>query len=333
MGIGKYKNEDQDLFQSNWYKCPNGIIDYLAGLEVKPGVLVIVLTVIRYTEGMGGKKSAAIPNETFMRVLGTNRDKTAYKYVELAVESGLVLVIKKTGCVNHYSINRESHLWQKVQVVSESVTNGDKRHMGSGDKRLKVGAESATLIKTTKENYKDNIKESGEKALFERNMNACETHGVRHTNQQPSINIHTQKWRDGKFEEFYAAYPNKKRLGQAKKNWNNVFTGKLDHKKPSDPVELFKKIMSAVKAQTPEILLSEPQFRKHPGTWLNAQAWLDELTPKQLQSPTSTTRTTPDPLAVNAKWNVPTQMTEEEKRQWFAGDVASDIPSIFMEAK
>ncbi len=104
---------------------------------------------------------------------------------------------------------------------------------------------------------------------------------------KPSIN-NPSDWIDESFESFYESYPNKKGRGQAQKTWNNVFLGKGDHKKPSNPVELFETIMSAVQTQTPEILLSAPQFRKHPSTWLNAQAWLDEVTLQPTQSPQAT---------------------------------------------
>ena len=147
-------------------------------------------------------------------------------------------------------------------------------------------------------------------------------------NQEPITNINTQDWRDEKFEEFYAAYPNKKSKGQAQTTWNYVFTGNKVHSKPENPEALFEQIMKSVEIQSPVILSSEPNYRKHPSTWLNAQAWLDEITAQQPQSPASN-RSTPDPLAVNAKWNVPTQMTDEEKRQWLSGDVDSDIPSSF----
>ena len=48
---------------------------------------------------------------------------------------------------------------------------------------------------------------------------------------------------------------------------------------------------------------------------------------QQSQSPASRTRSTPDPLAVNAKYDVPTEMTDEEKRAWFAGGTDSNMPS------
>ena len=174
MNVDKQKNEGEGLYQSQWHRTPNSIIDYVAGDMLKPGALVVVLTVIRYTEGMGGKKSAAIPTETFKRVLGINRDKTAYAHVKEAVDSGLVQVIKKQGCVSVYSINQESDLWRKPPVVAESASSGDKCHIGSGDKRHKVGAESATgvvaesatLIK--KDINKDIIKEENELEVFDR---------------------------------------------------------------------------------------------------------------------------------------------------------------------
>ena len=174
MSDDKQKNECEGLYQSQWYKCPNSMIDWVAGLELKPGALVVAMTIIRYTVGMRGKKSAAIPTEVFMRVLGTNREKTAYEHVKQAVESGLVQVTKKQGCVSVYSINQESDLWHKAPVVAESASSGEKCHIGSGGKRHKVGAESATgvvaesatLIK--RDINKDILKEENELEVFDR---------------------------------------------------------------------------------------------------------------------------------------------------------------------
>ncbi|MGP5549384.1 hypothetical protein ACTXNE_01675 [Psychrobacter namhaensis] len=174
MSADKQKNEGEGLYQSQWHKCPNSMIDCVAGVELKPGALVVTMAIIRYTVGMGGKKSAAIPTEVFMRVLGTNREKTAYEHVKQAVESGLVQVTKKQGCVNHYSINQESDLWQKAQVVAESASSGDKRHKvvaesATGvvaESATGVVAESATLIK--KDINKDIIKEENELEVFDK---------------------------------------------------------------------------------------------------------------------------------------------------------------------
>ena len=152
-------------------------------------------------------------------------------------------------------------------------------------------------------------------------------------NKEPLTDINTKEWRDKRFEEFYELYPNKKSKGQAKTTWNHVFIGNKVHSKPEDPELLCKQIMQSVELQAPEILASDESFRKHPSTWLNAQAWFDERAPQRAQSLASRTRLTPDPLAVNAKWNVPTQMTDEQKRQWLSDEVDSDIPSSFIEGK
>ncbi|PLT21123.1 hypothetical protein [Psychrobacter sp. MES7-P7E] len=62
------------------------------------------------------------------------------------------------------------------------------------------------------------------------------------------------------------------------------------------------------------------------------EMWTDVYQPKTrinqaAQSPASRQRTTPDPLAVNAKYDVPTEMTDEEKRAWFADSTDSTMPS------
>lgn len=174
MSADKQKNEGAGLFQSHWHRSPNAIIDRIAGLTLSPSALLVLMTVVRYTAGMGGKQSAAISTETFKRVLGTNRDKTAYAHVKEAVDSGLVQVIKKQGCVSVYSINQDSDLWRKAPVVAESASSGEKCHIGSGGKRHKVVAESATgvvaesatLIKI--DLSKDFIKEENEQEVFDK---------------------------------------------------------------------------------------------------------------------------------------------------------------------
>ena len=122
--------------------------------------------------------------------------------------------------------------------------------------------------------------------------------------------IESNDWINESFEAFYESYPNKKGKGQAQKTWNNVFLGKGDHKKPSNPVELFETIMSAVKVQTPVILLSEPRFRKHPSTWLNAKAWLDEI--EQSQQNNTQGNTHANNQSANSK---PRRETTDEYKQ------------------
>ncbi len=174
MSADKQKNEGEGLYQSQWHRSPNAVIDRISGLVLSPSAVMVLMTVVRYTAGMGGKQSAAIPTEVFKRVLGTNREKTAYAYVKEAVDSGLVQVIKKQGCVSVYSINQDSNYWHLSPVVAENASSSEKCHIGSGGKRhmvvaesaTGVVAESATLIK--KDINKDISKEENEQEAFDK---------------------------------------------------------------------------------------------------------------------------------------------------------------------
>lgn len=164
-------SNQKNLFDNNWHKSPNAMIDLVMGNRISPNAGWVVMTVIRYTEGMGGKKQAAIPTGTFKRVLGTKRDNTVYRYINEAIESGLIEVSKKKGCVSTYSVNENCELWSK-QPLSESDTPNDKRlspkpksdtpHQPKSDTgRI---SESDTLIK--RDIYKDSFKEQEEFDLF-----------------------------------------------------------------------------------------------------------------------------------------------------------------------
>lgn len=174
MSIDKQKNEGESLFQSNWHKCPNAIIDRISGSAISPSAVLVVLTVIRYTEGMSSRKVAAIPTATFKRVLGTKRDNTAYRYINEAIKSGLIHCSKKQGCVSSYSINGNCELWGKNTPLSESATTNEKRllPLSESDSTPKPKSdrgplsESATLIK--KDINKDILKEENELEVFDR---------------------------------------------------------------------------------------------------------------------------------------------------------------------
>ena len=125
----------QGLTMSNWHKCPNALVDRLMGTVLSPNATCVVLTIWRLTEGVRERHQAAIPTETFMRVTGTNRKKTAYQYVNEALDSGLVLAQKEKGKVSIYSINKHCPLWYSDEVVAESATTLQGKE---------VGAESAT---------------------------------------------------------------------------------------------------------------------------------------------------------------------------------------------
>ena len=92
------------LLMDKWHKTPNSVIDSLVGQVISANAGWIVLTVIRYTDGFGSD-SAPIPTGTFMRVLGTKRKPTAYQYIDEAVASGLINVVKETGKVNVFSLS------------------------------------------------------------------------------------------------------------------------------------------------------------------------------------------------------------------------------------
>ena len=137
-----YLQDKQDLRMANYFQAPNEIIDSIVGTVLSGNAAWVVMTVWRYTEGMadkltGGKrKKAPIPTKTFMRVLGINRDKTVYKYVNEAIESGLILAEKEQGKVTQYSINHHCEHWRgskkllaenaPSQVVAENATTGEK---------------------------------------------------------------------------------------------------------------------------------------------------------------------------------------------------------------
>ena len=160
------------LFKANWHRTPNAIIDLVLGASISPSAGWVVMTVIRYTQGMGGKKSAAIPTGTFKRVLGTKRDNTVYPHINEAIESGLIIVSRKKGCVSTYSINEDCKLWAKPTPLSESDSTNDKRLLPptqSDSSPLSESdtpplSESDTLIK--KDIYKDSFKERKDFDLF-----------------------------------------------------------------------------------------------------------------------------------------------------------------------
>lgn len=77
------------------------------------------------------------------------------------------------------------------------------------------------------------------------------------------------------FEKFWAVYPNRKSKGAARKAFEKAM-------KDVDPDELTKEMISAIDAQNRyrREAKSSGEFMpnwKHPGTWINAEAWLDEI--------------------------------------------------------
>lgn len=164
-------NKPKGLFDNNWHKSPNAMVDLVMGATISPNAGWVVMTIIRYTQGMGDKRSAAIPTGTFKRVLGIKRSNTIYSIVNEAISSGLINAEKSRGCVTVYSVNEDCELWRS-EPVAITATSGDNRNTTSGDKRHRVVAESATpvvaesatLIK--RDFNKDFIKEQQELEIF-----------------------------------------------------------------------------------------------------------------------------------------------------------------------
>lgn len=75
---------------------------------------------------------------------------------------------------------------------------------------------------------------------------------------------------DAEFREFYASYPLKKDPGRAAKAFRAA-------RKTASHAE----IMTGVAAYAQERNGQDPRYTKHPATWLNAKAWLNEPEPAQ----------------------------------------------------
>ena len=132
MSADKQKNEDRDLFQSHWHKCPNILTDRLVGEFISPNAAWIVVGIWRLTEGMNGRSEASIPTERFMRLLSIKKKETVYKFVQEAVDSGLITVKKQRGIVNVYSINKSCALWAIEDEVATEIEVAPK--LGSTEK-------------------------------------------------------------------------------------------------------------------------------------------------------------------------------------------------------
>lgn len=68
------------------------------------------------------------------------------------------------------------------------------------------------------------------------------------------------------FEDFYAEFPKKKSRADARKAWDQAM------KKGFDADE----IMSGLRRNLPDLKRKDPQFVKHPASWLRAECWADE---------------------------------------------------------
>ena len=188
-------NRDMDLLMNKWHKTPNAVIDSIVGTHITASAGWIVMTVIRHTDGFG-RDSTAIPTSVFMRVLGTERAKTAYKYINEAIDSGLIAVVKKNGKVSEYSINKKCPIWYGVDELKESkpvaqnaTTKPVAESATSGEKVHKPVAQNATATSGEKRHtYKDNNKDNlNTKDIKEKNKkeNSLKTQSSKSENFDP----------------------------------------------------------------------------------------------------------------------------------------------------
>lgn len=74
-------------------------------------------------------------------------------------------------------------------------------------------------------------------------------------------------------------------------------------------LEAHERVMEAVRAQTPEMIRRDVEFRPHPATWLNQERWTDEVA--------GSPRRTPPPAAGAAELQKLLDEATPEDRRWF----------------
>ena len=323
---------EKGLMMDNWHKCPNALVDKLMGDVLSPNATCVVLTILRLTDGIRGRAEASIPTEKFMTILDTNREKTVYKYVDEAIQSGLISVKKSRGKVSVYSINKKCTLWYDVEVVAENVPTLHEKEVvaesaTTGEKRHTVGAENATTHPQSsgekRHTYKDiKIKDNNKDIKINSELEETETE-VESTdaksdteNTKPPAKKKPAKKPMTEFSDDFTA--TEKQIEKCNEYGINV-------------AELIEEMADNKRSNS----ISHACWTSAFNTWIRNHIKFNRLKPvthtaTSHQTAKTSYRKTPDPLAVNAKWNVQTQMTEEEKRQWLSGDVDSDIPSAFL---
>ena len=142
-------------------------------------------------------------------------------------------------------MNQESGLWHKAPVVTESDSSSEKCHIGSSGKRHKVGAEiatgvvaeSATLIKRSKENI--------------------------NTYNKSKAPVKNTKCLNIPFDVFWKTYAKSAAKDKCEAKWTS-----LSNKVREDIMHH----LPAYVASTPV-----KKFRKDPMTYLNGKGWLDDI--------------------------------------------------------
>ena len=75
--------------------------------------------------------------------------------------------------------------------------------------------------------------------------------------------------RPAEFERFWAAYPRKVGKGEARKAWAKVVESGIDLESVIAGAERYR--------DDPQRRRKDIEFTKHPGPWLNAERWTDQL--------------------------------------------------------
>lgn len=93
------------------------------------------------------------------------------------------------------------------------------------------------------------------------------------TNTNNNSNTNSNSKSLDTFQEFWAAYPNKKAKAVAQKSWEKI---------NPDP-KLFAEIMSGLEKakKSSQWVKNDGQYIPHPATWLNQQRWNDEVEVKK----------------------------------------------------
>lgn len=275
----------QGVLMDKWFKSPNAIIDDIAGDVVSPQAAIILCTILRLTEGVRGRNSAAIPHSMFMRKTQTKRRETIGKYVDELTNNDLVIVKKSNGKVSEYAINWRCELWYSVPILKLEINQYEPVRLIRTStlqpyipvRFIRTGSwETCTFHPYT---YKDIVIKDNSKDIKHVTDEKADGKNKSKTpvKKSKSLNI--------PFDNFWDLYDHKstnKKTAQIK--WKN----------------LTNQQRQAVIDHLPAYIKSTPDktFRKHPTTYLNQEHW---NTPISQPTANKIDRTT-DKLAVNQNW-------------------------------
>lgn len=149
-----------------------------------------------------------------------------------------------------YIMKQEPQGWLKTKdIYNDAISNRDGYIYGLETDELKIISASKTLRQMSDEG--DILSKRGGDILSDTNNIY-----IYNNNKYSS---------DEAFDLFYKLYPRKVSKANAKKAFRKI--------KGSE----FQLVMDGLNAQLSSLLASEPQYRPHPASWLNARRWEDEV--------------------------------------------------------